>query len=106
VLITTAEPSQAEELRRREVRYVVMMGLRAFCLILGAVLASMGVPMLWLWLTLCGVGMVLLPWLAVILANDGPPKDEHRLFRRHRPQPESPRSLAAPPEQRVIDVEL
>lgn len=105
VLITTAEPSHAEELRRREIRYVIMMGLRALCLVLAAVLVSVRVPMLWLWLALCGAGMVLLPWLAVIIANDRPPKEEHRLFRRRRPQPAPPRSLPAPADPRVIDAD-
>ncbi|MEV4413931.1 DUF3099 domain-containing protein [Catellatospora sp. NPDC049609] len=85
VLITDAEESPEVELKRRERRYILMMLLRAGCLILASVLAMAKVPLLWLWLPLCGLGMVLLPWLAVILANDRPPKEEHRFkrFRRH-----------------------
>lgn len=84
VLITDAKISQEEELRRRERRYILMMGLRALCLIAGVVLVMLRVPLLALWLPLCGLGMVLLPWLAVILANDRPPKDKHRLKRYRR----------------------
>ncbi len=51
-----------------------MMAARALCLILGAVLVSLQVPLLPLWLVLCGVGMVCLPWAAVLIANDRPPK--------------------------------
>ncbi|WP_155372226.1 DUF3099 domain-containing protein [Catellatospora vulcania] len=83
VLITDAPMSPEEELKRRERRYIFMMLLRAGCLILGSVLAMLQVPLLWLWLTLCGLGMLLLPWMAVILVNDRPPKDEHR-FKRNR----------------------
>lgn len=105
VLITDAEPSQDDQLRRRQIRYVLMMGLRALCLILAAVLVTIRVPMLWLWVTLCGLGMVLLPWLAVILANDGPPKEQHRLRRFNRPET-APRALPAPgSEGRVIDAD-
>lgn len=106
VLITDAEHSQDDQLRSRQVRYVVMMSIRAACLILGAVLISAQVPMLWLWLSLCGVGMVVLPWLAVLLANDRPPKKQHRWSGKltHH-EPAAPRSLPAEPPHPVIDAE-
>jgi Protein of unknown function (DUF3099) len=109
ILITDAARSQDDQLRSREVRYIVMMSIRAICLVVGAVLVAADAPLLWLWLPLCALGMVLIPWLAVLLANDRPPKPEHRLAARfqHRPEPLAPtRSLpaeAAP--HRVIDAE-
>lgn len=81
-LITDAPISPQQELRDRERRYVAMMLLRAACLLAAGALAIAEAPLLWLWLPLCGLGMVLLPWLAVILANDGPPKPQHRWHRR------------------------
>ncbi|MBV1851495.1 DUF3099 domain-containing protein [Catellatospora tritici] len=96
VLITDAAPSQDEELRFRERRYILMMLLRAACLILAGMLAIFHAPWLWLWLPLCGVGMVLLPWLAVLLANDRAPKDEHR-FKRYRRQTLPPNALPSKP---------
>lgn len=109
ILITDASRSQDEQLRSRQIRYVVMMGIRALCVVIGAVLVGAEAPLLWLWLPLCGVGMILIPWLAVLLANDRPPKEQHRLVNRlrhrHR-EADQPRSL--PAEQRsyqVIDVE-
>ncbi|GAB3802081.1 DUF3099 domain-containing protein [Micromonospora zhanjiangensis] len=86
ILITDAARSQNDQLHSRQVRYVVMMGIRAVCLIAGAVLVSFKAPMLWLWLPLCLIGMVLIPWLAVLLANDRPPKEEHRLANRLKRQ--------------------
>ncbi|MEU4687995.1 DUF3099 domain-containing protein [Actinoplanes sp. NPDC023714] len=74
VLITDAARSQADQLRSREIRYVTMMTIRALCLILGGVLISLRVPLLGLWLVLCAAGMVFLPWAAVLIANDRPPK--------------------------------
>ncbi|WP_370457766.1 DUF3099 domain-containing protein [Actinoplanes sp. OR16] len=74
MLITDAARSQADQLRSREIRYVTMMGIRALCLILGGVLISLRVPLLGLWLVLCAAGMVFLPWAAVLIANDRPPK--------------------------------
>lgn len=102
VLITDAKPSQEEELRRRERRYVIMMGLRALCIIAGVVLVMLKVPLLVVWLPLLGLGMVLLPWLAVILANDRPPKDKHRL-RRYRRNTAPPNALPTQPAGRTID---
>jgi len=74
VLITDAARSQGDQLRSREIRYVIMMGLRVSCLILGAILISVKPPLLPLWLILCAAGMVFLPWAAVLIANDRPPK--------------------------------
>jgi type IV secretory pathway TrbD component len=104
ILITDATISQEEELRRRERRYILMMGTRALCVILGVVLVMLKVPLLGLWLPLCLAGMVLLPWLAVILANDRPPKDKHRLKRyRHNTAPAN--ALPSRASGRTIDAE-
>jgi hypothetical protein len=110
ILITDARHSQDDQLRDRQVRYVVMMGIRVLCVVVGAVLVGVEAPALWLWLPLCGVGMILIPWLAVLLANDRPPKDEHRLtgqFRRsHRRERPVPRGLPAEERpRRVVDLE-
>jgi DUF3099 family protein len=108
VVITDAARSAHDELRSRQIRYLVMMSVRAVCLILAAVLFSLDVPLLPLWLVLCVIGMVVLPWLAVILANDRPPREQYRL-RRHRgdartPAP-APNTLGAGREPSVIDVD-
>jgi hypothetical protein len=109
ILITDARPSQDDQLRSRQVRYLVMMSIRAACLIVGAILVGVDAPLLWLWLPICAVGMVLIPWLAVLIANDRPVKDEHRLasrFHRSRAVDVPPRALPAePPTQRTIDAE-
>jgi Protein of unknown function (DUF3099) len=106
VLITDAARSQGDQLRSREVRYVTMMGLRAVCLILGAVLISLKPPLLPLWLILCAAGMVFLPWAAVLIANDRPPKSKAERAAEMSaplpPAPEQPSELTTP---RTIDVE-
>jgi Protein of unknown function (DUF3099) len=107
VVITSAEPSPTEERRSREIRYLLMMGVRALCLVAAAVLISVRPPLMGLWLAVCGIGMVLLPWLAVIIANNGPVKAEHRLIGRPRrsepPPPANALPSATPP--RVIDAD-
>lgn len=114
VLITDAERSPAEQLRSRQVRYVLMMSVRAMCLVLATVLAVAQVPLLWLWVPLCLVGMVVIPWLAVILANDRAPKAQYRLANRlRRTHTEPPTPVALPPAHadgrvngRTIDVDI
>ncbi|GAA4732555.1 hypothetical protein Prum_024390 [Phytohabitans rumicis] len=106
ILITDADRSQADQLRSRQVRYVLMMSIRAGCLVVAALLVGAKAPMLWLWLPLCLLGMVLIPWLAVILANDRPPKDRHRLsHKRHHHEEPSPSALPDAPPPRTIDAD-
>ncbi|RKN59092.1 DUF3099 domain-containing protein [Micromonospora costi] len=109
ILITDAARSQNDQLTSRQKRYVLMMSIRVACLVVGAILASVHAPLLWLWLPLCAVGMVLIPWLAVLLANDRPPKEEHRLANKfhHRHRDETPPMSLTAEERphKVIDVE-
>ncbi len=107
VLITNAARSQEDQLRSRQIRYVSMMGLRTLCLIAGGVLISIQPPLLPLWLILCGLGMVFLPWAAVLIANDRPPKS-----RANPPAPQPGQRQRALEQQdqeeirhRTIDVE-
>lgn len=105
VVITDAERSQEDQLRTRQVRYIVMMSIRIVCLIVAAILVGVQPPLLWLWLALCAAGMIAIPWIAVVLANDRLPKERHR-WRRHRPDQTSPAAL--PSDQRtgpVIDAD-
>ena len=100
-VITEAEESPQAQLRRRQIQYAVLMSLRVVALIVAAVLVSLRVPYLLLWIRVCTVGMVLFPWMAVLVANDRPPKKASRFTTRlHR----TPRALPpAGPDDRVID---
>jgi hypothetical protein len=105
VVITDAARSQGEQLRSREIRYVTMMGLRVTCLIAGAILISIRPPLLPVWLVLCAAGMVLLPWMAVLIANDRPAKSKAE---RMTPQPARPHTQLTPEahettQGRIID---
>ncbi|UZJ26412.1 DUF3099 domain-containing protein [Rhodococcus antarcticus] len=72
VLITDAPVSFTEQHDARVRKYVLLMSLRIPALVLAAVLyAATG---LW-WLPLIVVAASLpLPWVAVLIANDGPPR--------------------------------
>ncbi len=73
-VITDAAYSQDDQRRRRERRYLAMMGIRIVAFILLAGLAMARVPWPWLWAPLCVAAMVLVPWMAVVIANDRPPR--------------------------------
>ncbi len=78
-----------------------MMLLRAVCVIAGALFVVQKPPLWQVWAIICVAGMVLLPWFAVILANDRPPKKRVPV----PPPPVHPPGPAALPtgEHRVID---
>ena len=66
------------------------MGLRVVCL-----LAAVAVYQLSLWLAVAlVVGGAVLPWCAVLIANDGPPRK--RVARPRPVEPEQLRALPAP----------
>ena len=66
VRITSAAPSPHEDLRRRQRRYLLSMSLRSACFV-GAVIAGLaGID--WLWPILIA-GALILPYIAVVLAN-------------------------------------
>lgn len=69
VLITEAEVSRSEQAAHRRRRYALTMGIRVVCLVLAAVFYKV----VWLMLILAILGTVL-PWIAVVMANDRPPK--------------------------------
>ena len=69
VLITEAEPSLAEQHAARKKRYALTMGVR----IVFIVLAAAFYQIVWLMLIFAILGTVL-PWIAVIMATDRPPK--------------------------------
>ena len=96
VLITEAEPSLDEQHAARKKRYAITMGVRVVAITLAAVFYQSA---LWLAILLAVLGTVL-PWFAVVMANDRPPK--HKLFRGYEARPD--RVLEARPA-RVIDAD-
>lgn len=64
--VTDAQPSLTADIRRRERRYLIQMGLRVVCLILAVVL---DVP--WPIRALLVIGAIFLPYIAVVGANAG-----------------------------------
>jgi Flp pilus assembly protein TadB len=69
-LITTAPRGADDEYDKRRKKYAIMMATRALCVILAAVAYEIS---LYLALVFVVAGVVL-PWCAVLIANDRPPK--------------------------------
>ena len=84
VLITSAAPSYEEERRARVRKYVTLMAFRIPALILAAL--AYGAWHNGLISLLIVAASVPLPWMAVLIANDRPPRrpDEPRRFDRRR----------------------
>ncbi|GHF64775.1 ABC-type multidrug transport system fused ATPase/permease subunit [Amycolatopsis bartoniae] len=79
VLITEAAPSYEEEVATRKRKYMLMMGMRFPCLVLAGVFYHT-----W-WLALLFVVIsVPLPWIAVLIANDRPPRKAEEVSRYQR----------------------
>ena len=98
VLITEAEPSLDEQLTARRNKYLLMMLTRIVCLIAAAVFYR--TP--WL-LAIFVAGAVVLPWMAVLIANDRPPKKAQRMH-RYGGHPDPGRAITASPRDgRVIE---
>ncbi|WP_038554741.1 DUF3099 domain-containing protein [Nocardia nova] len=73
-LITEAAPSLDQQHRARVKRYSILMGFRIPCLILAAVAYGLWSNAL-ISLLIIGVSIPL-PWIAVLVANDRPPRSK------------------------------
>ncbi|CRK55812.1 hypothetical protein [Alloactinosynnema sp. L-07] len=93
VLITEAEPSYEDQFAARKRKYMIMMGLRIPCLLLAGMFHET-----W-WLALGFVVLSIpLPWVAVLIANDRPPRKAEHVNRY-----EHDRTAIEPATRQVID---
>lgn len=79
VLITEAQASYAEQYATRRRKYAIIMSARIPCLLLAGIFYQTW----WLALTFI-VLSVPLPWIAVLIANDRPPRKAERVNRFRR----------------------
>jgi Flp pilus assembly protein TadB len=95
VLVTTASRSPEVERRERERRYLIMMGVRVIAFVVAIVVARG-------WVRVIAIALALvLPWVAVVVANSGPRRSSEgapSLYRRR--QRELGESPQPPPEIR------
>ncbi|SFQ61273.1 Protein of unknown function [Amycolatopsis arida] len=93
VLITAAEPSYDDQHAARKRKYMIMMGLRFPFLVLAGIFYHT-----WWLAVLLIVLSIPLPWVAVLIANDRPPRKREDVH-RYQPQPRAIERV----EHRVID---
>jgi Flp pilus assembly protein TadB len=67
-LITTVPMNGDDEFDKRKKKYAIMMATRALCVILAASCYHLSVPLALVF----AVAGVILPWCAVLIANDRP----------------------------------
>jgi hypothetical protein len=80
-LVTQARRPLSEDIRYRQHRYLIMMGIRTLCL--GICIALFVAHLRWL-ILIPAVGAILLPYIAVVFANGGREPDNTRGFLEHR----------------------
>jgi hypothetical protein len=84
IAITALGPSLDDQHDARKRKYLVMMGLRIVC-----VIAAVATYTTSLWIALAFmVGGAVLPWCAVLIANDRPPRHQTAFVRFHAPNTE------------------
>ena len=96
VVITTAPENVDAEYEHRRRRYALMMALRALCVIAAASTYRLSIILALVFL----VGGAVLPWCAVILANDRSPRARQAQNFKGRP---TERALPPGADDRIVD---
>lgn len=103
VLVTDAPRSRDEEFRARKKRYLLTMAARVVLLILAALLATTNI-----WAAAAaGLTSAIMPWIAVVMANDRPPKNskKFRAAAPSKPERQIESASAAAARARIIEAE-
>jgi hypothetical protein len=74
ILAEVVRESAAEYRHHRELEYAAMMVVRVLCLAAAVVVVTLDVPFAPVWVGVLMLGMVVLPLVAVIMANDNHPR--------------------------------
>jgi hypothetical protein len=96
-LITSAPESSDDQFERRRKKYAIMMSLRAACVVAAACTYRVSVVLALLFV----VGGMVLPWCAVIIANDRPARK--RAATVVRPGANTERALPSADDGRTLD---
>ncbi|GLZ45264.1 hypothetical protein Acsp06_14490 [Actinomycetospora sp. NBRC 106375] len=97
ILITEAAVSYDEEFAARKKRYSIIMACRIPCLLLAGVF---GIAFQLPWVAVAFIVLsVPLPWVAVLIANDRPPKKSEKANRYRK----NHRELGSVPDAQIIE---
>ncbi len=83
-MVTQARRSKSEDIAYRQRRYLIMMGVRAVCFLVGVALYVIHAG--WLLVGIPVVGALFIPYFAVIFANGGREPDAARGFQEFQPR--------------------
>jgi hypothetical protein len=97
VLITTAAESGDDEFDRRRTKYAIMMALRAICVVAAALTYRVSIYLAMGFV----VAGIILPWCAVIIANDRPAKRRQQVT--YRADLRGERALPPGDDGRTVD---
>lgn len=96
-LVTEARPGLSQDIRYRQRRYLLMMGIRTVCFIAAVLVFVNHLG----WVTaIPAVGAIVIPYFAVIFANGGREPHANRTFRQY--EPNSP-AIYRPPTRNGSD---
>jgi CHASE2 domain-containing sensor protein len=101
--VTEARPGLSADIRYRERRYLIMMGIRTLCFVAAVLMFVNHLG----WLTaIPAVGALVIPYFAVVFANAGREPAGRRTFRQYEPNspaiykpPTGPGSPPSPPDE-------
>jgi Flp pilus assembly protein TadB len=96
-LITTAPQNSGDEFDKRKKKYAIMMATRALCVLLAATTYRVSLTLAMVFV----IAGAVLPWCAVLIANDRPPKRRHAELGYVSVPVE--RALPAGTDERVVD---
>jgi hypothetical protein len=97
-VVTEARRPLSEDIRYRERRYLIMMGIRLVCFVIAVVMFVNGLG----WLTaIPAVGAIAIPYFAVVFANGGREPTGRGRFRPY--EPNLPRRFTPPAESQHPD---
>ncbi|MDQ2796491.1 MAG: DUF3099 domain-containing protein [Actinomycetota bacterium] len=97
-LITSVPESSDDEYDRRRKKYAIMMTLRAICVLAAACTYRLSIVLALAFV----VGGMVLPWCAVIIANDGPAR-KRVPAPSHQPGLGGERALTSGDDGRTVD---
>jgi Protein of unknown function (DUF3099) len=101
VLITDAPASPAQQRADRSRRYTILMGGRLGLFVLAALVYPLSA---WLAVALLALSIPL-PWMAVLIANDAPPRSRRGPADTHRLPPPAPSRAIEARSHVVVDAD-
>lgn len=97
--VTDAQRPMSEDIGYRERRYLITMGIRALCFLLGIVFAVTMHGAGKFLAVLALIGAVVLPYIAVVFANGGREPESSARFETYEPDPKVHKSISGPHDQ-------